>query len=72
MHPVTTEVMAARHADLLREAERARRVAEARRRGAMAPAPWRSRVGALLIGLGEAVAGRQPAVLALSQTERCS
>jgi hypothetical protein len=71
MLPVTTiEVVAARHADRLREADHARRVAAARRRGALAPAAWRSRVGAVLIGLGEAVAGRPRAVLAVPQTER--
>lgn len=71
MHPVITgEVIAARHADLLREAEHARRVAAARRLGAIGPAGWRSRVGVLLIGLGEAVAGRPRTATALPQTER--
>jgi hypothetical protein len=72
MFPMTPEVIAARHDDLLREAARARRVAAARRRGALASTAWRSRVGALLIGLGEAVAGRPRTALALSQSERCS
>ena len=71
MHPLTTtEVVAARHADLLREAQRARRVAAARRRGALAPAGWRPRLGAVLIGLGEAVAGHPRAALAASQAKR--
>jgi hypothetical protein len=70
MHPMTTEVIAARRADLLREAERARRVAAARRRGALGRSTWRVRVGALFIGLGEAVAGRPRAALALPQSER--
>jgi hypothetical protein len=70
MHPVTTEVIAARRADLLREAEHARRVAAARRRGALEPRAWRARVGGALIGLGEAVAGRPRAALALPQSER--
>jgi hypothetical protein len=68
MHPVTTaDVIAARHADLLREAERARRVAAARRRGALTTASWRSRIGA-----GEAVAGRPRAAIAAPQMERSS
>ena len=59
MHSVVeAEMVAARHADLLREAERARRVAMARRQGAIGPGGWRSRLGGLLIGLGETVAGR--------------
>jgi hypothetical protein len=69
---ITAEVVAARHADLLREAERARRVAAARRRGAIRSAGWRSRTGALLIGFGEAVAGRPRTAWAVPETERCT
>jgi hypothetical protein len=73
MHSVVeADLVAARHADLLREAERARRVAAARRRGAIRSAGWRSRTGALLIGLGEAVAGRPRTAWAVPETERCT
>jgi hypothetical protein len=64
------EVVAARHADLLREAERARRVAAARRQGAIGPGGWRSRVGALLIGFGETVAGRPHTAWAVTESQR--
>jgi len=72
MHPMTTEVIAARRADLLREAEHARRVAAARHRGALGTNAWRARIGALLIGLGEAVADRPRAALGLPQSKRCA
>ena len=73
MHPVTTaDMIAARHADLVREAEHARRVAAARRRGAITTAPWRSRIGGALIALGETVAGRPRAAMASPQMERSS
>jgi hypothetical protein len=70
MHPA--EVIAARHADLLREATQARRVLAARRRNGDVTRGWRSRVGARLIALGESL-GRSPAPAAFTvpQTERC-
>ena len=55
---MTAELMEARHADLLREARQARRVAAARRTGAIQPSAWRRRVGARLIHFGESLSGR--------------
>jgi hypothetical protein len=74
MHPaITADVMAARHADLLREAEQARRVLAARRRNRSEPSRWRSRVGAILIALGETIEGRPTrGAWKLSQAQRRS
>lgn len=67
----SADVMAARHTDLLREAEQARRVLAARRRNGDATRRWRSRVGARLIALGETIGGSPaPAALSVPQTER--
>lgn len=52
------ELIGARHADLLREAERARRAASVRCGGAIPPSAWRRRLGVLVIRLGEAITGR--------------
>ena len=69
MHPA--DVMAARHTDLLREADHARRVLAARRRNGNTTRGWRSRVGARLIALGESMGGSPAApAWSLPRTER--
>jgi hypothetical protein len=68
MHPA--DVVAARHADLLREAEQARRVLAARRVQGRATRSWRSRVGARLIALGVSLGGSATTAWNLPQSER--
>lgn len=62
MHPaLLDEVYAVRLDDRYREADHARRVANARRVGALSRRPVRARVGHALVALGEAlIRPRQP------------
>lgn len=71
MHPViTSEILATRRADLLREAQHARLVAAARRTGKVGPVRWRRRLGARLVRAGEALQGCAPRPVALSRSGR--
>lgn len=72
MHPgLSGELLRARHAELVREASQARRIAAARRATGTPRRTWRGRAGLWLVRLGEAIAGpslrRSPALTSTRQ-----
>lgn len=72
MHPgISGELLRARHAELVREASQARRIAAARRAAGAPRLRWRGRAGLWFVRLGESIAGdslrRSPALTSTRQ-----